>query len=114
MNRIVLLSACLLLALLLLLGFRAWISDHVSIIAANIESGRTRLTRAQVLGIAKAKAQMTDAEFSHYEAPAIDHKNNGNAVVWSVFYRNKSHGIGSCFWVEVDDRTGAGRLFPCG
>jgi hypothetical protein len=91
MNRLVLLSVCLLLALLLL-EFRGWISDYISVITANIESGRTRLTRAQVLRIAKAKAQMTDAEFSHYATPTIGHKNTGNAVVWSVFYRNKSMG----------------------
>jgi nitrate reductase alpha subunit len=112
-KRLTALSICLLVALALL-EWRGWISDRVWIVARYVELHHTRLSQSEVIRIAKAEAQKTGTNLSFYEEPVSEHQHRGGEVVWYVTYSNKSHIIDDCFWVEVDDRTGAATLGFCG
>jgi hypothetical protein len=113
MRRHVALSACLLVALMLL-GFRSWISDHIWNLARFVELHHTRLSQSEVIRIAKAEVEKANIDVSPYEAPVAEYEHQGGDVVWWVTYTSKTHVIDGCFWVEVDDRTGAAKLGHCG
>ena len=107
------LSICLFVALALL-ECRGWISDGVWTIARYAELHHTRLSQSEVIRIATVEARKAGTNLSLYEEPVSEYQHRGGEVVWYVNYSNKSHIIDDCFWVEVDDRTGAATLGFCG
>jgi len=82
-------------------------------LVATSASGHTpRLTRAEVLMIARRAGQKAGFNLNEFRDPRVEFEFTKKNYTWTVFFEWKTVHFGGDFLVWVDDRTGKAQVMP--